>query len=126
MKKSIPHSSTLIRSGLLALSTCVLLIANSAFAQIDPNVKNGIGGNMQSKQAAGKGEHNPPADKGQHNPPDDKVLHNPPSDKGQHNPPGDKSGKTGETKMLLPAVKSTEPAKKLDSQKIGVPQTSNN
>jgi hypothetical protein len=117
MKTSIPHSSTLIRSGLLALSTCALLIANSAFAQIDPNVKNVVGGNMQSKQAAGKGEHNPP---------DDKAPHNPPSDKGQHNPPGDKSGKAGETKMLLPAVKSAEPAKKLDSQKIGVPQTSNN
>lgn len=110
MTTSTPHQSTLIRSSSLALCACALFIANanSAFAQIDPNVKNGIGGNMQSKQTLGKGEHNPLADKG------------------QHNPPGDKSGKAGETKVLLPAVKPAEPTKKMDAPKVGAPQTPHN
>lgn len=74
--------------------------ANSAFAQVDPNVKQNTVRNAY---------HNPPADKGAHNPPDDKCLHNPPSDK---------SARSGDTRALLPAVKPADQANKLGTAKV--------
>jgi hypothetical protein len=99
-------------SGLFAVAAwCVGLALmgplGSAWAQIDP----------LKSAAVGRGEHNPPGDKG---------AHNPPSDKCGHNPPDDKVGKAADTRMVVPAVRSADQAKKLDAAKAATVACQNN
>lgn len=107
---SIPSSTR--ASGLFTVAAWCVGIAlmgplSAAWAQIDP---------MKSAPV-GKAEHNPPADRGTHNPPGDKCG---------HNPPDDKVGKAADTRMLLPAVRTADQAKKLDTAKAATVACPNN
>nr|WP_295774698.1 hypothetical protein [Rhodoferax sp.] len=75
-------------------------MSSTAFAQIDRNLKAGTVDKTYRVAPTDKGAHNPPADKCGHNPPDDKVA------------------RTGDTRMLLPAVKLAA-----DGKASNAPQT---
>lgn len=72
----------------MSAGTALFVISSSAFAQIKPDVKMDI---------AAKVNRIAPGDKCGHNPPDDKVV------------------RTGDTRMLLPAVKLVAQTKTLDA-----------
>ena len=72
-------------------------MSGTAFAQIDSNLKAGTVDKTYRVAPIDKGAHNPPAFKCGHNPPDDKVA------------------RSGDARMLLPAVKLAADGKTLDA-----------
>ena len=81
----------------LCAGTALFIMPSSAFAQINPDVK---------ADTAEKANRIAPTDKGAHNPPDDKC--------GQ-NPPAALIARTGDTRMLLPAVRLAVATKPLNA-----------
>jgi hypothetical protein len=71
----------------LCAGTALFVMSSAAFAQINPDVKLDTATKANRIASTDKGVHNPPGYKCGHNPPDDKVA------------------RTGDTRMLLPAVK---------------------
>lgn len=132
MKTTTRLQSILIAAG---FSAALILSAGTAAAE-DFNPQPDPPGKAQKTD---KGAHNPPDDKGvkgQHNPPGyksgaaDKATGIPPGfkgsavDKATGIPPGFKSGKSSDTKVLLPAVHDANKADgdkaiKLDTSKVG-------
>lgn len=81
----------------MCAGTALFVMSSAAFAQVDPNVRVATPEKVNRLAPIDPGTHNPPADKCGHNPPDDKVA------------------RTGDTRMLLPAVKLAAQTKTLDT-----------
>lgn len=81
----------------MCAGTALFAMSSAVFAQIDPNVKVTSPEKLSRIAPTERGAHNPPADKCGHNPPDDKVA------------------RTGDTRMLLPAVKLAANGKALNA-----------
>ncbi|MES2948272.1 MAG: hypothetical protein V4858_07000 [Pseudomonadota bacterium] len=95
-----PTVSGLRAAAALCAGAAILMLSGTAFAQIDPGVKPGATAKVNRSM------------------PTDQITHNPPGDKCGHNPPADKIGTSGDTRMLLPAVKLAGQAKSLDTPQI--------
>lgn len=101
----------------LCAGTALFVMSSSAFAQVDPNVK------LTTPEKVTRVA---PGDKGAHIPPDDKCGHMPPGFKGEQNSINFSRPQTGDTRMLLPAVKPAAQTKTVDAPQtdtIACPKT---
>ena len=81
----------------MCAGTALFAMSSAVFAQIDPNVRVATPEKVNRLAPITQGTHNPPGDKCGHNPPDDKVA------------------RSGDTRMLLPAVKLAAQTKTSDA-----------
>lgn len=112
-KRTLSHGTAACA---IALALLGATSGSSALAQIDPSVKTAGAGNVQTGIPPGF-----KTDKAS----DTRATGIPPGFKCGHNPPADKSEKTGDTRALLPAVKTAELAKKTDAQKVAAIECAN-